>query len=193
MDINFNIELQNDEIEQLAGILGCTIEELPTVIAPYAKAALDEYIKMFIGQKVFTRAADFREYRLFLLIEHVFDNEIPNEQQISALFQTTSNQSRTLTRSIMSKYQYDLAKAIKKSFRNVINNAKFSEEENCYLITVDNENIIDALNGLIRSIDGTLPPIQKKSNTVSTYKLELSSRKKIMQNLGIEIQEKADE
>ena len=192
MNINFNIELQNDEIDQLAGILGCTNEELPTVIAPYAKAALDEYIKMFIGQKVFTRAADFREYRLFLLIEHVFDNEIPNEQQISALFQTTANQSRTLTRSIMSKYQYDLAKAIKKSFRKVITNAKFSEDDDCYLIIVDNENIIEALNGLIRSIDGTLPPIQKKTNTVSTYKLEKSSRKKIMENLGIEIEEEVD-
>ena len=112
MNINFNIELQNEEIDQLAGILVCTQEELPTKIAPYAKAALEEYIKLFLGQKVFTRAADFREYRLFLLIQHVFDNEIPNEQKISDLFQTTTNQSRTLTRSIMSKYQYDLARAI---------------------------------------------------------------------------------
>ena len=192
MNITFDIELQKDEIDQLAGILECSEKELPKVIAHYAKAALEEYIRMFLGQKVFTRAADFREYRLFLLIQHVFDNEIPNEQQISDLFQTTANQSRTLTRSIMSKYQYDLSRAIEKSLRNAIHNATLSEEDECYLITVDNENIIEALNRLIGSIDGTLPPIYKKTNTVSTYKLELSSRREIMQNLGIEIEEKED-
>ena len=192
MNIAFDIEFQNDEKDQLAGILGCTEQELPTIIAPYAKAALEEYIRMFIGQKVFTRAADFREYRLFLLIQHVFGNEIPNERQISALFQTTSNQSRTLTRSIMSKYQYDLARAIENSLRKAIQNAEFSKEDDCYLITVDNENIIEALNQRIGSIDGTLPPINRKTNTVSTYELEKSSRKEIMKNLGIE-EEKADE
>lgn len=192
MNINFNINLQKDEIDQLAGILECTQKELPAIIAPYAKAALEEYIRMFIGQRVFTRAADFREYRLFLLIQHVFDNEIPNEQQISDLFQTTANQSRTLTRSVMSKYQYDLARAIEKSLSIAIENAKYSKEDECYLITVDNENIIETLNRLIGSIDGTLPPIIKKRNTVSTYKLEKSSRLKIMENLGIEIQEEAD-
>jgi hypothetical protein len=89
----------------------------------------------------------------------------------------------------MSKYQYDLAKAIEKSLRNVISNATLSEEDECFLITVDNENIIEALNKLIRSIDGTLPPIYKKKNTVSTYELKLSSRIKIMQKLGLEIED----
>ena len=189
MNVTFDIVFQQDEIDQLAGILECAEDELPETIAPFAKAALEEYIRMFLGQKVFTRGADFREYRLFLLVQHVFDNKIPDEQQISDLFQTTANQSRTLTRSIMSKYQYDLARAIEKSLRNAIQNARLSEEDDCYLITVDNENIIETLNRLIGSIDGTLPPISKKKNTVSTYELQYSSRLEIMENLGIEIEE----
>jgi len=37
---------------------------------------------MFIGQQVFTRGADIREYRLFLLIEQPFDAHIPDEQRV---------------------------------------------------------------------------------------------------------------
>jgi len=74
-----------------------------------------------------------------------------------------------------------------------MHSAELSEEDDCYLITVDNENIIEALNRLIGSIDGTLPPIIRKTNTVSTYKLEKSSRKTIMENLGIVIEEDEDE
>lgn len=187
MNIQCEIDLTIEEIEQLRGILNCNREELAGSLMPYANAALEEYIRMFLGQKVFTRGSDFREYRLFLLVQHAFDNEIPDEQDICDRFQSTVTQARSLVRSVMSKYQYELAAAIQKSLKKALEGAIQSEGGENYFITVDNENIIHALNRLLASIDGTLPPITRRRSTVSTYILKPSSREQLAERLGVEL------
>jgi hypothetical protein len=86
-------------------------------VAKYADAAAEEYIRMILGQRVFTRGQDIREYRLYLLVKHVFAGKLPTEQQICSLFQTTTTQSRALLRAVMSKYQYELQEAIYDTLR----------------------------------------------------------------------------
>ena len=189
MDIQISLDLNDEEIDQLAGILKCEIEELPEVLGKHSAAAAEEYCRMFLGQKVFTRGSDFKEYRLFLLIQHAFQNEIPAEQDICDLFQVTLSQARTLNRSVLSKYQYDLSRAIETSLKKAIQKAEYSKDESAYLITVDNRNIIDSLNQLLGSIDGTLPPIEKRSNTISTYVLQKSSRARLAQELNLQLEE----
>jgi hypothetical protein len=78
---------------------------------------------MFLGQKVFRRGSDILEYRLFLLIEKALEGQIPDEQVVSNLFQTTPTESRSLIRSVMSKYQYQLRGAIEYSIRAILENA----------------------------------------------------------------------
>lgn len=171
----------------MTGILKCNREELAGSLMPYANAALEEYIRMFLGQKVFTRGSDFREYRLFLLVQHAFGNEIPDEQDICDRFQSTVTQARSLVRSVMSKYQYELAAAIQKSLKKALEGSIQSEGGENYFITVDNENIIHAFNRLLASIDGTLPPITRRRSTVSTYILKPSSREQLAEHLGVEL------
>lgn len=96
MPITIELGLADEERNQLAGILKCSPGELDATLEPYARSALEEYGRMFIGQRVFTRGADIQVYRLFLLIKGPFDNQIPDEQIVSDLFQTTANQSRSL-------------------------------------------------------------------------------------------------
>ena len=140
---------------------------------------------MFLGQKVFTRGSDFREFRLFLLIMHAFHNEIPDEQAICDRFQTTVSQSRALLRSVMSKYQYELDDAIQATLKRVLESAVKAEGGDDYFVTVDNENIIDALNRLLLSIDGTLPPIARRKNTVSTFVVKPSAHERLSKKLGL--------
>ena len=106
--MKLSIEVKFDPAEEaaLAGILKKGPAELNAAFAPYATAAVHEYVSMFLGQKVFTRGSDIREYRLFLLIRIAFENSIPDEQKVCALFQCTLSQSRALLRAVMSKYQY---------------------------------------------------------------------------------------
>lgn len=191
MDVKGIVELSQEEEDKLAGILNYKGSDLSKALEPFASAAIEEYLRMFLGQKVFTRGSDFREYRLYLLIKHVFNDFIPGEQTVSDLFSTTASQSRSLIRSVMSKYQYELVTTTDKSFKKAITEAKYSKQDDCYLITTGSENIISELNLTIAAIDGTLPPITKRPNTVSTYRLPISSREKLAKLFEIELPKEA--
>jgi hypothetical protein len=182
-----NIELRLNETEQnqLAGILRVEPEELELALEPYAQAALTEYVRMFLGQKVFTRGSDMREYRLFLLIKEAFDNRIPDEQRICDLFQTTSTQSKSLIRSVMSKYQYELQDAKHSTLRETIEQA--TDDNGDWVVTIQSENIVESLNQTLGSIDGALPQVVKKKGSVASYVLLPSSYDALCSFFGIRV------
>ena len=97
-------------------------------------------------------------------------------RKICDLFQTTVSQSRALIRSVMSKYQYVLSSAIKTTITNTILGAVQAEAGDDFEFTVNSENVVEALNRVLASLDGTLPQIAKKKGTVTTYILKPSSR-----------------
>src|SRR5262249_31886437 len=123
MAVAATLNLAPPERARLRQILGCTDSELEGKLEPYASAALEEYVRMFIGGRVFTRGADIREYRLLLLMENVW-KRVPEDHEVSALFQTTATQSRALIRAVLSKFRYDLASALEGSLRGVLESAR---------------------------------------------------------------------
>jgi hypothetical protein len=175
MKITFNIDLDEKDKGELAIILGCTSEELEQKLSIYGKAALHEYMTMFLGQKVFRRGSDILEYRLLLLIESALEGQIPDEQVVSNLFQTTSTESRSLIRSVMSKYQYQLRGVIENSIRAILDNASKDGDENQFVVIVNSLNLIAEMNSTLAEIDGKLPPITKKHGGISTYLIQPSS------------------
>lgn len=175
------MNLSDPEIDQLAQILDCEKEEVADGLQAFSDAATEEYVRMILGQRVFTRGQDVREYRLYLLIRHVFDGRLPSEQQISDLFQTTTTQSRALLRAVMSKYQYELHDAISATLNAALDDAEHDAETDTWSITVDSENVIDALNRRLASIDGTLPQIVRSRNTITTYEVKNSAYEKLME------------
>lgn len=162
-----------DEKRQLAATLGCDSKDLHRSLKGYGEAATEEYVRMILGQKVFTRGTDIREYRLSLLITHVFAGRLPSEQTISALFQTTAAQSRALLRAVMSKYQYELQDAIRASLRDELHRATQQQSE--WLLICDSDNIIEALNREVAKINGELPPITRSRGTVGAYDIANST------------------
>ena len=179
MPVTFEVQLTDDEQEQLANIMQIGVTDLDAALTPYARAALQEYVRMFLGQKVFTRGSDIHEYRLSLLIREAFDNEIPDEQTVCNLFQTTATQSRSLIRSVMSKYQYDLHSAIERTLRAEIEGAEQEEEDGDWILTTNSENVVEALNRRLASIDGSLPQISKQRGSVSSYVIKPSSYQRL--------------
>lgn len=175
MDVTTSIELPEPEQEELSKILGCDNDELAESLSKYTSAALVEYISMFLGQKVFRRGSDINEHRLFLLITHALGNRIPDEQEVCRLFQTSATESRALIRAVMSKYQYQLRNAIDASVRNVVETAQQNSEHSPYTVTVNSLNVVEELNRLLASIDGTLQQIAKKRGSVSTYEISPAS------------------
>jgi hypothetical protein len=185
MHVAFDIALTSQEEQQLAGILKTTTDDLASLLAPYCLAAAEEQVRMILGQKVFTRGSDVREYRLFLLIRYAFNGRIPDEQAVSDLFQTTVTQSRSLIRSVMSKFQYELSEAIETTLRFYVNSATLDAPDSDYCIMLNSESIVEAINRRLASIDGSLPQITKKRGTVANYIIRPSSLNRLCQALDI--------
>jgi hypothetical protein len=177
--------LSSGEKEQLASTLGVDEAGLEDAIGRHVVAAAEEYVRMFLGQRVFTRGSDIREYRLLLLIKHAFNSRIPSEAQVSRLFQTTETQSRSLIRSVMSKFQYELHQEIEATLKDLVRGASEQEDSDEYDLVVDSDNLVDELNRRIQAIDGTLPAISKRRGTASTYVLKPSAHTKLVQALQL--------
>ncbi len=187
MPISFESPAGEDDSEMLAEILGGSPEDVNETLQPYARAAAAEYVEMFLGRKVFTRGSDIREYRLFLLMREVF-KRLPTEQAVSDLFQTTETQSRSLIRSVMSKYQYELTEILNKSMEEALEAAAQSpnaEENDDWYITVSSEYIVEALNRLVAQCDGTLTRIVLRKGTASSYVIKPSTRSALRTALGL--------
>lgn len=189
--MNFNFELSEEDERLLRNILGVidphrSFEE---ILSDFGKASFEEYYRMFLGQKVFTRGSDFQEYRLFLIIKRALENDIANEELVSNLFQLTASQSRSLIRSVLSKYQYELHDAINNSLIKVLQNAEEVQSNSGrtseYTIDVRNKSIVSELNQLLGNIDGNLPQITQKKGTYSKYIVSVSSYSALCGNLRV--------
>ncbi|RJP50149.1 MAG: hypothetical protein C4586_06375 [Anaerolineaceae bacterium] len=159
----------------MANVLGCSLGDLEDQLSLFGTAAIREYISMFLGQKVFRRGSDILEYRLYLLVEEAFQGQIPDEQAVSKLFQTTSTESRSIIRSVMSKYQYQLKAPIESSIAKLLESATKDKEENQYIIVANSFNLVAEMNIALAEIDGNLPPVVKKRGGISTYLIQPSS------------------
>ncbi|MGC2424208.1 MAG: hypothetical protein WA666_07665 [Nitrospirota bacterium] len=187
MQISVSLNISESKETQLSEILGCSKASLPQMLASYGLAALQEYIDMFLGEKAFSRGSDILEHRLYLLIEKVFDNEIPNEAKVSRLFQKTTSGSRSLIRSVISKYQYRLKSALEHSIKVVVQ--KVSErykDKGKYEAEINNLNIVDGINQVLADLDGRIPKIKCKPETGCVYEFTKAAYEKLCTKFEIE-------
>lgn len=186
MNIQTMLKLDKQEEKILREILQCQDDaEFAERLNTVAAAAVEEYCRMILGQKIFNRATDLREYRLLLLIKTLYHNTIPNEQAVSALFQTTPAESKTLIRSTTSKYKYELKEAVAETLKDIIAEAEPADEkDNKHRVVIKSATQVDELNRILLLKDGTLPKIKKDAGSVSQYIIEASSYEALCEYLG---------
>ncbi len=188
MKIETNFEISNEEESNLAQVLNCEEEDLPHVLSSYSNAALREYIDLFLGQKTLKRGIDILEYRLFLLITHVL-HEIPNEQKVTSLFQTTLSESRAIIRSVLSKFQYKLQGEIENSLRDILRRARPIPPDNGpYYVVIPSQNLVESLNKILVEIDvnGNLSLVSKQRTSVATYVISRGSHDELIRHLDLD-------
>ncbi|HMS72340.1 MAG TPA: hypothetical protein PKB03_04840, partial [Baekduia sp.] len=158
---------------------------LDEALARVAGAAVTEYVEMFLGRHVYTRGADIREYRLLLLIRMHYETRLPTEEEISALFQTTTTQSRSLLRAVTSKFQYDLAPIADSALRAAvaaITDPGHGEDPH---LDASSEYLVEALNRRIAARDPALDRLEKKSGTASRYLVRPSTVAALRDEFGL--------
>jgi hypothetical protein len=179
--------LSAEERRQLAHALGCAVGELDGRLKSVSEAATREYVAMFLGQEGFSRVDDFLVWRLYLLIDTVFAHRLPSAATVSALFQTTASRSRTLLRSVMSKYQYQLQAAITGSLQQLLEDSEAASDETAARVIVPgSDTLIDALNDRIAVRGGDYPAIVKVHGHVNQYRVEKSSFDALVEILATE-------
>lgn len=169
------VALSVEDQSALAGILGCAEADLEDHLADFASASLREYVEMFLGKGVFTRGSDLLEFRLRLLTEHAFGNTIPDEARVSRLFQTSPQASRTMIRSLVSKYQYQLHDAVVSSLRTILQSAHQEEAGADWTVTINSLNTVELLNQRLAIRDGSQRRVRKQKESVSTFEIAPAS------------------
>lgn len=188
MDISVSLQLADEDQQQLADILGCTKAALSGELKALGNAALAEYVELVLGRRVFTRGSDIREYRLFLLIRSRYVDRLPTEEEISALFQTTTTQSRALLRAVTSKYQYELSAVTDKALKAAINSmaqAPGATTGADWHLDASSEYVVEALNRLVGRIDPSLARLQRAEGTLSRYVVRPATRTKLRNALNL--------
>jgi len=175
VDIAITINLSPAEEAEIAAILGCDIADLNDRLNACSLAATTEYLAMFRGQKTFKRGSDMLEYRLLLLIENTFNGVIPDERVVSSLFQTTLTESRSLIRSVISKYQYQLKAHIERTLCACLEGADRPNNTQHYTVVINSYNVVNELNKALADIDGNLSSVIKRKGSVSTYEIAPAS------------------
>lgn len=188
MDITTSITLSSDEKNQLSEIFNCSPANIETTLKTISSAAMEEYTNMILGKKSLQRGTDIREYRLFLLIKRFFTERLPNEEMVTRIFQTTSTQSRTLLRSVASKYQYELKSIINKTISGLLEEIEVNVLKTGTLLIINTHSrfFIELMNEKIASINVILPSVQLRGDCTSSYSIKPSAYLALCKAYGLQ-------
>jgi hypothetical protein len=171
--VEIDVSLSENEEALLKEVFECNDEEFKEFLQRLIQASSEEITKMVLGQKVFTRGRDMQVFRLSVLIRYFFDNEIPDEQQVSALFQLSITESRSLIKACMSKYQYELQHALVNTIYQTLGSC--DKTTTPFKLAVKADYIREAIDRLIGQSNHSLPRLKKSRYTVAEYELLESS------------------
>ncbi len=155
-------------------------------VTKLSKAALLEYLNMFVEKGMPSRADEVRQNRLYFLIKHYYQDHLPSESEISLVFQLTESQSRGLLRNTRSRYRPRISSQVHSSAKSVVQKAKLNEDSEKWEMLIGSEVILEELNVIISRKGPTLKPVQLKRNCSGLYEAEEDTYKLLKTELGIE-------
>jgi hypothetical protein len=146
-------------------------------------AAAEEYVRMLIGQRTFTRGADGLEYRLLLLMNHAFDGRLPSERQVSAFFQITPTRARTLISAVAAKYQYQIEAGIAKTMTEILAQAEGEDGSgDLLLLRCKSDALVRIMKDKVKSLDGNHAQL-RATPRVAEYLIAPSTRDALIEAL----------
>lgn len=181
--------LSGDDVARLRRLLDCDSDDsLEQRLSACATAALTEHLEMFLGRKVFSRGQDFREYRLRLLLEVLSGHvDLLEEGRVSVLFQTTATQSRTLIRSALAKYQFDLEDSLLDAARAALQAAQQVDDEPVLRFRAS-RNVAEELRGRLQRVgredEQEYGLISQAEKSTWTYEIGQQAWERLKEDLG---------
>ncbi|CAM3419395.1 hypothetical protein PALU110988_21550 [Paenibacillus lupini] len=134
-------------------------------------AALTEYKEMLLGKGLPTRADEIKQHRLFHLIVFLFQNTLPNEAEVSSMFQLTESEARALIRNVRTRFRYQLDGHIQNTLRDILQQAALDTTQTEYHVIIQSNNVLEELNRIIDQYGPHLDPIAHVRGSAKKYKI----------------------
>lgn len=181
MKFTVELEVADADLDRLVSATGITRAGMAAALPGHAKAAFAEYIEQYLGRRALNRGADILEHRLHLLIRNAYANQVPSEQQVSGLFQTTASQSRTLIRNTLSKFRFELEAALKSTVKGVLEAARHDTGQ--FHLSIRSAQVLDALKTRLEQSHPGEVPIARTPDA-STWMLKRASYRALCTDFG---------
>jgi hypothetical protein len=143
-------------------------------------AALSEYMEMFLGMGLPSRSDEILQQRLYFLIKYYFKETIPSESDVSSHFQITRSKSRSLIRSVMTRYHHKLENQMKKTLKKTIE-LKIDDpnDENLYQLKITSDNVLEQLKAIQDKEAPELDRLRKVKNSSRMFYISKRSYDKL--------------
>ncbi len=132
-------------------------------------AALDEYTDMFLGSGLPSRADEIRQYRLFYLIKRYFDGRIPDELEISTMFQVPESKAKSLILNVLARFRYQLEGEITRTLQQIIQGAEYHHTPDEFRVFIGSENMIAELDRIIAQTGVRFKTLTRVRSEPNTY------------------------
>ena len=189
MRIELNDQMfSNEEKQRLCSLFGITIEDevgFQTAITKLVGAALTEYKEMLLGKGLPTRADEIRQHRLLHLIKYYYAGRIPTEVEVSSMFQLTDSESRSLIKSVRTRFRYELLNEINFTLKNIVRSANQLRRGESYRVVIQSDNVLEELNQIIEKEAPHSYPISRARGTAKTYEITEDSYQVLSNYFGL--------
>lgn len=164
-----DIDLTTDEETELCRALGGTPLQLSMTLAPFAAAAIREYIDMINGQAM-TSASDLRERRLVAILLALPAASFPSDDQIAKWFNLTPQSARALLRTTLARHRNRLRAVMVAAAKSFIAAAKQPGGRGTeWIARFSNAVVIDMLNDDLANAMAVRSPIRRRPSTFDSY------------------------
>lgn len=150
-----------------------------------ALAALNEYKDMFLESGLPTKADEIRQYRLYYLIKHYFDGRIPDELEVSIMFQVPESRAKSLILNVLARFRYTLEQEIINTLKQIMQSAELHHSPDEYRVSIGSENMVAEFDRIIAQAGVKYMHLSKVRNEPNTYSIAPDSYALICQYLKI--------
>lgn len=175
-----------DEETKLRQLLNANTDpQFKTALSKVVFAALDEYKDMFLGSGLPSRADEIRQFRLYYLIKRYFDGRIPDELEISTMFQVPESKAKSLILNVLARFRYHLEEEITRTLQQIIQGAEHHHTPDDYRVFIGSENMIAELDRIISKAGVRYKTLSKVRNEPNMYAIASDSYALLCQQLHI--------
>jgi hypothetical protein len=179
-ELRVEYDIEEQLLESLGQILGVTDQAaLGRELGQLARAALEEYVLAFAGERSPTAVRDLRELRLTLLYKHLPEGT-PNDQQVAELFQLTPTQAAGLIAGARARYRNELERRLRAEAWAAIGSGEGLDKGGIRIEVSD--SLGTYIKDLIRRTTAAQP--RKSRDSSRKYDLTRTTRKALERQLG---------